>query len=126
MQVRRLISGEVHRADAALMQGCRRDAFLNYNMQTESPQFYGIAYSDAVPQPGMAKSHYKSDYQRYQAAWHAAHCRVDACEWCQSLCDQGLVICCDSCGHVHHTDWLGWDGEIDELGRCTVLCPECK
>lgn len=84
-----------------------------------------IAYSYAVPQPGMAPDHYKSDHQRYQAAWHVAHCCDDECEHCQSLCDEGLVISCDECGHVHHTDWLGWIGDIDAEGCCRVLCPEC-
>ncbi len=86
----------------------------------------GIAYSDDVPQPGMAKSHYKSDHQRYRAAWHAAHCLIEDCEWCQALCDDGLVIACDGCGHVHHTDWLGWTRDVDDVGRCSVLCPECQ
>lgn len=85
----------------------------------------GIAYSPAVPQPGMAKSYYKTDHQRFEAAWHAAHCTVETCEWCESLVEQGLVIACDECGHVHHTDWLGWTGTVDGDGRCTVLCPEC-
>lgn len=86
----------------------------------------GIACSHAVPQPGMAKSHYKSDHQRYQSAWHAALCQIEDCEWCQILCDEGLVISCDGCGRVHHTDWLGWGGAVDGKGRCTVLCPECR
>jgi hypothetical protein len=86
----------------------------------------GIAYSHEVPQPEMAKSYYKSDHQRYQAAVHAAHCITENCEWCRSLCDQGLIISCDQCGHVHHTDWLGWQGTLDNEGRCTVLCPECR
>lgn len=86
----------------------------------------GIAYSYAVPQPGLAPSHHKSDYQRYQAAWHAAHCHVEECDWCQHLCAEGLVIACDDCGCVHHTDWLGWEGEVDAAGRCTVLCPDCS
>lgn len=86
----------------------------------------GLAYSHAVPQPGMAASQYKSDHQRYHAAWHAANCQIENCEWCKSLCDQGLVIACDECGRVHHTDWLGWSGDADDDKRCTVLCPECR
>lgn len=86
----------------------------------------GIAYCPTTPQPGMAPNYYKSDYQRYAAAWHAAHCRIPDCEWCKSLCDQGLIISCDQCGHVHHTDWLGWNGQLDDSGRCFVFCPECN
>lgn len=86
----------------------------------------GIAYSHDVPQPGMAKSHHKSDAERYAAAWHAAHCRVEDCDLCQSLCDHGSVISCDDCGRVHHTDWLGWAGAVDGEGRCAVWCPECR
>lgn len=74
----------------------------------------------------MSKLHYKCDHERYQSAWHAAHCTVENCERCQSLCDEGLVIACEECGRVHHTDWLGWCGEVDGDGRCTVLCPECQ
>lgn len=73
----------------------------------------------------MAKSYYKSDELRYFSAWHAAHCRVEDCPRCDYLCDQGLVISCDGCSRVHHTDWLGWNGQVDQHGRCTVLCQEC-
>lgn len=73
----------------------------------------------------MAPDYHKSDQERFESAWHAAHCLIENCEECQSLCDEGLVISCCGCGHVHHTDWLGWSGEIDENGGCTVLCPEC-
>lgn len=86
----------------------------------------GIAYFPGSPQPGMEKSFYKDDCSRFAAAWHAAHCRDEDCERCQSLCDEGLVISCDGCGHVHHTDWLGWDGEADGRGCCFVFCPECR
>ena len=85
-----------------------------------------LAYSNASPQPGMAKSYYKTDNQRFNAAWHAAHCRDKNCEYCQFLCEDGLIISCDRCSNVHHTDWLGWSGKVDSEGRVFVLCPECE
>jgi hypothetical protein len=85
----------------------------------------GIAYSDAVPQPGMQPSHYVSDYERFAAAWHAAHCTVEDCDRCRYLCDEGLVVGCDECSKVHHTDWLGWDGTLGDDGCVVVRCPEC-
>ena len=85
-----------------------------------------LAFSPAVPQPGMAKNQYKSDNQRFKAAWHVAHCTTENCENCQQLCDHGLIISCDECGNVHHTDWLGWSGTVDDKRNCTVLCPECE
>ena len=85
-----------------------------------------LAYSNDSPQPGMEKSFYKSDNQRFKAAWHASHCTDENCEYCQFLCDDGLVIACDECGNVHHTDWLGWNGKVDAEGKVTVLCPECS
>lgn len=89
-------------------------------------QAAGIAYALEGPQPGMAPSHRKSDAERYESAWHAAHCTADECDHCHALCRLGLVISCDGCGHVHHTDWLGWCGHVDEKGQCSVLCPECQ
>lgn len=91
-----------------------------------SSQPAGIAYALEGPQPGMAPSHRKSDAERYESAWHAAHCTSDICNRCDELCRLGLVISCDGCGHVHHTDWLGWRGHADEKGQCSVFCPECQ
>lgn len=94
----------------------------------------GLAYAEGepadaalrseVPRVGMRYSYYKTDNERFQAAWHAAHCWIENCEYCEFLCEQGLVISCDACGRVHHTDWLGWKGELHG-DQCTVLCPEC-
>ena len=86
----------------------------------------GIAYSHARPQPEMARSYYIPDADKFSDAWHAAHCRVPDCDRCQSLCDTGAVISCDECGHVHHTDWLGWTGTETGDGGIIVLCPECE
>lgn len=86
-----------------------------------------LAYSHAVPQPGMTKSYYKTDHQRFSAAWHAGHCTVEHCEWCDYLCDSGSIVSCDGCGHVHHTDWEGWvPQEVAGDGSVAVVCPECS
>jgi hypothetical protein len=85
----------------------------------------GLAVNPHGPDPGLAHNHYKSDYDRYQSAWHAALCQIEECEQCNALCDRGLILSCDGCSRVHHTDWLGWQGHIDENGGCTLLCPEC-
>ena len=86
----------------------------------------GLAGSAALTCYGMAYDYYKSDYQRFAAAWHAARCRSESCVRCDVLCQEGLVISCDGCGRVHHTDWLGWDREMHANGSVTVLCPECE
>lgn len=84
-----------------------------------------LAYSPDTPQPGMAYSRYKNDHDRFNAAWHVAHCTIEYCEYCTMLCDEGLIISCDSCGNTHHTDWLGWTGSVNEQQQCLVYCPEC-
>lgn len=84
-----------------------------------------LAYSPASPQPGMSHNYYLSDYERFSSAWHASHCSIEECDLCNMLCDRGIIISCDSCSNIHHTDWLGWYREVDSDGKCEVLCPEC-
>lgn len=84
-----------------------------------------IAYSHDVPQPVITPNYYRSDNIRYSAAWHAGHCTVEDCDWCNQLCEDGYIISCDDCGNVHHTDWQGWHRIIGANGGCSVYCPEC-
>jgi hypothetical protein len=75
--------------------------------------------------PIMSYHPYKSDYERMESVIHAEKCKMDECEYCRSLCDSGAIISCDGCGFIHHTDWLGWTGEVNNKGQCSVFCPEC-
>ena len=86
----------------------------------------GIAYSKNVSPTRFIKSYYKSDYQRFQAVLHASNFSIDDCVYCQELCDEGLLICCDGCGKIHHSDWIGWFGSVKKDGKCIVLCGECE
>jgi hypothetical protein len=85
-----------------------------------------LAISNLHPNLGMAKNYYKSDYERFESAVHAGSCEVEDCERCHFLCDLGLIISCDGCSKVHHTDWLGWSSETEKEGRVSVFCAECK
>jgi hypothetical protein len=86
----------------------------------------GLAYSHDGQKPGMMYRRDRTDSDRFLAAWHVANCQVEECEQCSFLAHEGQVISCDKCGHVHHTDWLGWTGSVDGDGTVTVLCPECE
>lgn len=56
---------------------------------------------------------------------HARECEDENCDWCQSLCDQGLVESCDHCGAIEHTDAINfWTGNL--VGQqMFIYCPNC-
>jgi len=52
------------------------EKYKGYNVTTINNTIcIGLAYSNENPQPGMLQSFYKSDNDRFKAAWHVAHCR---------------------------------------------------
>jgi hypothetical protein len=85
----------------------------------------GIAYSHETPQPKMNVGYYERESEKWDNAWHAAHCMIEDCVRCSRLCDCGVIISCDDCGRVHHTDWQGWVGQEDG-DKVFVYCPECS
>lgn len=87
-----------------------------------APGLASAAPDKPNPNPAFPYSYRIPDVVKNRAAWHAAHCRIAECETCDALCDEGIIISCDACGRVHHTDWLGW--QSPDEGK-TVLCPEC-
>lgn len=47
--------------------------------------------------------------KKTRAVNHAAFCEKNNCEYCEFLCNSGIIISCDECGYIHHTDWKGWE-----------------
>lgn len=70
---------------------------------------------------------YQDSCRKGEAEYHAQNCTDESCEWCQSLCDQGIIVSCDGCGFPAHTDRLNfWTGDVDpESGGCLIYCPDC-
>lgn len=74
----------------------------------------------------MGNVAYLDSFEKGAAEYHAQTCTDPDCEWCDSLCDQGLIVACDGCGHTAHTDRLNfWTGIVDERGGCLIYCPSC-
>ncbi len=83
---------------------------------------YNFSRSDLL---GIRNIITKSEYWKDYAVAHAAECKDEDCEYCQHLCDQGLIESCDSCGVANHTDALDfWRGNL--VGdQCFIYCPNC-
>ena len=68
----------------------------------------------------------QNNFKKSYAVSHAKECQDENCEFCQHLCDEGLVESCDSCGQIGHTDVINfWTGKL-EGDKCFIYCPKCK
>jgi len=59
--------------------------------------------------------------QKARIVAHAVRCKDENCEYCDFLCNSGIIISCDECGYIHHTDWIEWEMSEDNF----IFCPTC-